>query len=428
MEKFEVIIVGGGLSGLSAAWTLAKSGVEVVLLERGDYPGAKNVTGGRLYTRPILEYFPGLLEKAPLERPIVREGATLMAGERHITFHYGDLEYSRDPRPSFSILRSRFDRWFAEEAENAGAMILPKTRVDDVIREGGRIAGVVAGGDPLHADVVVACDGVLSLLSEKAGLRGPGGSRDHAVGIKEVISLPPEKIEDRFNLEKDAGAAHLFVGEATRGKFGGGFLYTNRESLSLGVVVGIGDLVEKEPALAAPDFLEDFKKRPEIAPLVRDGETVEYSAHVIPEGGHGGIGPLCGDGILVAGDAAGFALNLGLTVRGMEYAMASGVFAAKTILDARAAGNYSRERLSRYETLLKGSFVLQDFESFREAPRILENPRFFRHYPEWLGAMFHDLYDVPAGPKKRLFPTLRKHLSFPELLALLGDLKKSRKL
>jgi flavin-dependent dehydrogenase len=93
---------------------------------------------------------------------------------------------------------------------------------------------------------------------------------------------PPAKNRDRFNLEKDAGAAHLFVGEATRGKFGGGFLYTNRESLSLGVVVGIGDLVEKEPALAAPDFLEDFKKRPEIAPLVRDGETVEYSAHVIP--------------------------------------------------------------------------------------------------------------------------------------------------
>ncbi len=108
--------------------------------------------------------------------------------------------------------------------------------------------------------------------------------------------------------------------------------------------------------------------------------------------------------------------------------MASGVFGGENLLDARAAGNYSRERLSRYETLLKGSFVLQDFESFREAPRILENPRFFRHYPEWLGAMFHDLYDVPAGPKKRLFPTLRKHLSFPELLALLGDLKKSRKL
>jgi electron transfer flavoprotein-quinone oxidoreductase len=112
----------------------------------------------------------------------------------------------------------------------------------------------------------------------------------------------------------------------------------------------------------------------------------------------------------------------------MEYARASGVFAAKTILEARAAGSYSRERLSRYETLLKDSFVLQDFESFREAPRFLENPRFFRHYPEWLGAVFHDLYDVPAGPKKKFFPTLRKHLSFPELWALLGDLNKARKL
>lgn len=428
MEKFEVVVVGGGLAGLSCAYVLAGEGVEVLVLERGDYAGAKNVTGGRIYLNPIRELFPGLFEKAPLERPIVSEGVTLMARERSLTFTYGGRELSEDPRPSFSILRSRFDRWFAEQAEAAGAMILSKTLVSDILRENGAVSGVVAGGDPLQAGVVVACDGVLSLIPEKAGLRGPGRPRGYAVGLKEVIALPPDKIEDRFSLDKDDGAARLFVGEATKGRFGGGFLYTNRESLSLGVVLGIHDLMEGTPSLEAPGILEDFKNRPEIKRLIRGGETVEYSAHVIPEGGYGGLGPLHGDGLLVAGDAAGFALNLGLTVRGMEYAMASGVLAARTILKAREAGGYSKENLSLYRRFLEESFVLKDFETFRNAPEILENPRIFGHYPEWIGGLFRDLYTIPAGPKEGIYRTLRRHLPVSAWMPLAKDLIKVSKL
>lgn len=422
VEKFEVIVVGGGLAGLSCAYLLAREGVEVLVLERGDYAGAKNVTGGRIYLNPIREWFPELFEKAPLERPIVREGATLMARERSVTFTYEGRDLSGDPRPSFSILRSRFDRWFAEQAEAAGAMILTKTLVGDVLRENGAVTGVIAGGDPLRADVVVACDGVLSLIPEKAGLREPGKAHGYAVGLKEVIALPPEKIEDRFNLEKGEGAAHLFVGEATKGRFGGGFLYTNRESLSLGVVIGIRDLMEENPPLEAPGFFDDFKSRPEVDRLIRGGEAVEYSAHVIPEGGYGGLGPLYGNGILVAGDAAGFALNLGITVRGMEYAMASGALAARTILKVRETGTYSGEHLSHYRRLLEDSFVLKDFETFKNAPEVLDNKRFFSHYPEWIGAIFRDLYTVPGGSKERLFRTLKRHLPVSVWWPLVKDL------
>ena len=115
------------------------------------------------------------------------------------------------------------------------------------------------------------------------------------------------------------------MGEVTKGKFGGGFLYTNKESISLGIVVGIHDLMEGAPAIQAPVLLDEFKQRPEIARLIKGGETVEYSAHVIPEGGLKALTKLYGEGILVAGDAAGFSLNIGVTVRGMEYAMASGI-------------------------------------------------------------------------------------------------------
>ena len=117
MEKFDVIIVGAGLAGLAAAYTLAQEGLEVLVLERGDYPGAKNVTGGRIYLNPVRDLFPNLFDNAPFERFIAHEGVTIMAGERSMTINYEGNELAKEPYQSFSILRSKFDRWFAEQVE-----------------------------------------------------------------------------------------------------------------------------------------------------------------------------------------------------------------------------------------------------------------------------------------------------------------------
>jgi electron transfer flavoprotein-quinone oxidoreductase len=423
MEKFDAIIVGAGLAGLGCAWTLAGKGLEVLVLERGDYPGAKNLSGGRLYVNPVRELFPGLWDEVPLERFIVHEGVTVMAGERSLTLDYSGDELRAAPHQSYSVLRSRVDRWISERLEEKGVMILPKTRVDDAIRENGKIAGVIAGGDDLRADVVVACDGVVSLLAEKAGLHPPGRAEHYAVAIKEVIALDPSRINDRFNLDGNEGTARLYVGEVTGGLFGGGFLYTNKDSLSLGLVMGIQDFVRKGGAAELPALLDAFKSRPEIAPLVKGGRTLEYGAHMIPEGGYGGLVPLFGDGILVAGDAAGFALNMGFTVRGMEYAMASGHFAGKAVLQAKEAGIFDATSLSIYGKMLEESFVLKDFIRFRESPAVLSNPRFFNHYPDLIGEIMKDLYSIPAGPKERIFPTVRKHLPLGEIWAIFKDLR-----
>ena len=423
MEKFDVIVVGAGLSGLATALTLSGEGVEVLVLERGDYPGAKNVTGGRLYVNPVREFFPDLWPNAPLERLIVREGFALMAKERSVTLEYSGSELGNEPPQSYSVLRARFDRWLAEQAESRGAMLLTKVRVEDVIRENGGIAGVIAGGDELRANVVIACDGVLSLIPEKAGLRSPGSPHNYALGIKEVIALDTGVINDRFGLEGNEGAARLFAGEVTRGLFGGGFLYTNRESISLGIVIGIGGLAGHAPPPDVPALLDAFKERPEIAPLIRGGATVEYAAHAIPEGGYRALGKLYGNGILVAGDAAGLALNMGVTVRGMEYALASGCLAARAVLKAREAGNFRAETLSLYGRLLEESFVLKDFKSFQETPAVLANPRFTNHYPELIGAVMKDVYAVPAGPKDGLYETIRKHMTLKEMWSVFKDLK-----
>ncbi|HEX3010907.1 MAG TPA: FAD-dependent oxidoreductase [Syntrophomonadaceae bacterium] len=419
MEEFDAIIVGAGLAGLASAYTLAGAGLEVLVLERGDHPGAKNVTGGRLYVNPIRDLFPDLWAKAPLERYIAHEEVCLMDKDRTLTIRYDGLELGDEPYQSYSILRGKFDKWFAKQAERKGAMLVSKSRVDDLIMENGKVCGVIAGGEELRARVVIACDGVLSFVAQKAGLRPPAQSKNFAVGFKELIELDRGVLENRFNLEGNEGVARLFMGDVTAGKFGGGFLYTNQESISLGIVVGINALSDEEPQVKAPELLDRFKQRPEIARLIKDGQTVEYAAHVIPEGGLKAMGNLYGNGILVAGDAAGFSMNIGVTVRGMEYAMASGYYAAQAVLQAREKNDFSKKGLSSYETLLSNSFVLTDFRNFKESLEVLEYPPLFKHYPELAGNIMRDLYAVPSGPKDRIFPTVKKHLSMGEIWSMI---------
>lgn len=417
-ESFDALIVGGGLAGLAAAYTMAAEGLEVLLLERGDYCGAKNVTGGRIYINPVRELFPELWKKAPLERPIVHEEVCLMGRKSSITMRYDGAELKAEPYQSYSLLRGKFDKWLAREAERKGAMIVTKSRVDALIIEDGRVKGVMAGGEELRADVVVAADGVLSFTARQAGLQKPIDSKNYALGFKEIIELDPEIIEDRFNLNENEGAARLFMGDATAGKFGGGFIYTNQSSLSLGMVVGVDALTEN-PDIKAPDLLDRFRERPELARLIKGGETVEYSAHLIPEGGFKAMGELWGDGILVAGDAAGFSMNIGVTVRGMEYALASGYYAARAVIQAKQKNDFTRAGLAIYADLLNESFVMKDFINFKESLEVLDYPRLFKHYPELAGSIMKDLYQVPDGPKDKIYATLKKYLTMSEIGGLL---------
>ena len=428
-EKVEVVIVGAGLAGLSAAYVLAQEGVDTVVVERGDYPGAKNVTGGRIYMHPMRHYFPELWEGAPLERHVTRETLTMMAESSSTSVTLDSDRFREEPYHSYTILRSKFDRWFGDKVMEAGAFVLPKTRADDLIMEDGKVAGIRMGEeDEIPADVVVAADGVLSLMAEKAGLRQPQQPRHFAVSVKEVIELPSKTIEDRFNLGPGEGAAQLFFGALTKEMMGGGFLYTNIDSISLGLVVGIESLMEREPKIEVHELIEDFKARPEIRNLIADGETVEYSGHVIPEGGINAMPRLYGDGILVVGEAAGFGLNVLLTVRGMEFAVASGVMAAEAIKKAREKGDYSATSLSCYEELVRESFVFKDLETYRNVLSVMENPRLFSYYPEAVCGIFEKLMWIDENPKPKISSTvikegIGKFLNWPTIRDVFGMLR-----
>ncbi len=428
-EKVEVVIVGAGLAGLSAAYVLAQEGVDTVVVERGDYPGAKNVTGGRIYMHPMRHYFPELWEGAPLERHVTRETLTMMAENSSTSVTLDSDRFREEPYHSYTILRSKFDRWFGDKVMDAGAFVLPKTRADDLIMEDGKVAGIRMGEeDQIPADVVVAADGVLSLIAEKAGLRQPQQPKHFAVSVKEVIELPSKTIEDRFNLGPGEGAAQLFFGALTKEMMGGGFLYTNIDSISLGLVVGIESLMEREPKIEVHELIEEFKARPEIRNLIADGETVEYSGHVIPEGGINAMPRLYGDGILVIGEAAGFGLNVLLTVRGMEFAVASGVMAAEAIKKAREKGDYCATSLSYYEELVRESFVFKDLETCRNVLSVMENPRLFSYYPEAVCGIFEKLMWIDENPKPKISSTvikegIGKFLNWPTIRDVFGMLR-----
>jgi len=194
----------------------------------------------------------------------------------------------------------------------------------------------------------------------------------------------------------------------TKGMLGGGFLYTNKDSLSLGVVVGMkamterGEQVGAEQMFKSYELLDEFKALPQVAPLVKGGNPVEYSAHAIPEGGIAKVPKLVGDGYLIVGDAGGLALNALYTVRGMDFAIASGYYAARAIADAKKRGDLSVVGLAQYEHSLRSSFVLKDLETAREIPHIIENPRIFTHYPVAVSRLLESVFTLGPEPTPKL--------------------------
>lgn len=429
MEKVEVIVVGAGLAGLAAAYVLADAGVEVLVVERGDYPGSKNVTGGRLYLEPMRAYLPELLDEAPFERKVVKERLTTLTSWSSITLELASDRFKDDPAHSVTLLRATFDQWLAEKAGEKGAFIVPGYKVDDVWIQDNQVAGIRSGDDVVQADVVVAADGVLSFIAEKAGMRERHEPRNFALGVKEVIELPQEKIEDRFGVRDGEGVAQLFFGSVTQGMMGGGFLYTNQKSISVGLVISIHDLMQTQTPLRPHDLMEAFKVRPEIEVLIAGGHPVEYSAHPIPEGGLHGIPELISDGIVVIGDAAGLCLNQGVTLRGMDMAMVSGVLAARAILEARRKNDFSAETLAMYAQLLKESSVYQDLATFQHMPEILSNPRLYDEYPEVASELLQEFLWVDAKPKRKMSSTLMRTIRKKLFRSyVLNDLWRMRKI
>jgi electron transfer flavoprotein-quinone oxidoreductase len=402
-EKFDAVVVGAGPAGSAAAITMAKAGLQVALLERGQKPGSKNVMGGILYNHYLEEIVGEDWKQAPLERPIIEERRWIMTKEASIGIDYKNLRNRTHPH-SYSVLRARFDPWFAEQAEKAGAMVVPETVVDRLIVRNGRVVGVGTGrGDDLFAEVVIVCEGIGlgTALLEKTTINGKPLRRklrpnEVAMAVKEIMQLDPGLIEERFNCEPGEGCTIECFGDSTMGMSGFMFIYTNKDTLSVG---GGALLSEFNKTLRTPnDLMVHFKNHPLVRPLLRGAETIEYLAHLIPEGGHKGIPKVYGPGYLICGDAA--MLSNPVHREGSNLAMESGRLAGETVIHAKETGDFSEQRLAEYKGRLDASWIMADMKKYDGAVPLLEhNPQMLTKYPQIADRALDEFFRVDGTSK-----------------------------
>ncbi len=397
-NKVDVIVVGGGPAGISCAVTIARAGKQVVLIERGKFSGSKNVFGGAIYAQPTREVFPDFEKTAPIERKTVEHKYAILGKDDATVISY---KKKHEDAVSYSVIRGKFDRWMAEEASKDGVVLVEETVVRELIVEDGCVKGVKTELEDYYCDIVILADGVNSLLAKQIGLRGDLTPHDVALSVKEVIKLPPEIINERFNVNSDEGCIYEIFGGPMLGMLGLGFMYTNKESVSIGLGITLSDLIEK--SLKPYELLDKLKEHPQIAPLIKDGELLEYSAHLIPEGGFKKIPIVFGAGVMVCGDAASFVNNLHW--EGTNLAMISGKLAGETAVIALGKGDFSEHALSRYQQELEDSFIMKDLRTYKDLMSGIGEraSEFLGYYPEKINSFFEMFTSVDSVPKRKKY-------------------------
>lgn len=420
-EKFDCIVVGAGPAGISCAFELAKGGAKVLLLERGEYPGSKNVMGGVLYRKMMEDIIPEFHKEAPLERPVVEQRFMMMDKESAVTFGYKGLEWAQEPYNNFTVLRAKFDQWFAGKAVEQGALLVNETVVLECIVEDGKVIGVRTDrpDGEVYADVVVLADGVNSLLGKSLGFHKEYRPDEVALATMEIIKLDSKTIEERFNLEKNQGCTIELFGDATKGILGTGFLYTNKDTLSIGVGTLLSGLIEHK--IRPYELLEYVKNHPMVRPYLSGGEPVEYLAHLIPEGGLKSMGRIVGNGVVVVGDAA--QLVNAIHREGSNLAMTSGRLAAETILAAKEQGDFSESILDQYRVNLMKSFVGQDMKKYKDSTHHFNKfPQYFDQYIPMVNRAASQMFTVDGKSKWEKQKKIWKDLGSPkEKLKLARD-------
>lgn len=394
-EKFDAVVVGAGPAGVTAAYVMASNKMNVTIIERGEYPGSKNVIGGVLYTKTLNDMMPDFWKEAPLERRIVQHSYCLMGKQEHTLLTH-KITGQPDSPNGYTILRSKFDKWYARKAQDVGAILIAKTNVTELLRQDGQIAGVRTDRGDLLANVVIVAEGANTMLCEKAGLNQKHPPGEMAIAVKEVVSLPSERIQERFNLGEDEGAAIEYLGEPFRGLVGFGFVYTNKESISVGFGALISTMTREK--IKPYDLMERFKAEPSVERLLCDGQVKEYQAHMIPEAGFAGMPKLFTDGALVAGDSAMLANPL--TGEGADLAILSGRLAGQVATHAHAASDYSSTTLSEYQRLLLNSFALKDMKKQTGLLHYVEeNLEIMTAYPDAFNAALEEWFKVDGSTR-----------------------------
>ena len=397
-NKISVIVIGAGPSGVAAAITVARKGYKVLLIDRGDFAGAKNMFGGAMYGQPLKEIFPDYESSAPIERNTVEHRYALLTDDEGVVVSHRN---EKNLQNSFTVIRSKFDKWAVEKAIEEGVYFAPKTIVRSLLTKDGKVIGIKTDLEEYYSDIVILADGVNSLLAKQLGLRKNFEPHQMALGIKEVINLDKEVIENRFNISENQGVIYEIMGGPMKEILGLGYLYTNKTSVTVGLGVALDEL--KKCGKRPYELLDELKQHPIIAPLIKGGELAEYSAHLIPEGGFKGIPKLYDNGVMVVGDAAMLVDNIHW--EGTNLALISGKFAGETAVEALQKNDFSSNTLKLYQKKIQQSFIWKDMKSYKNLmPTMSKRAKsFLGYYPKKINEFFNVFTGVNSIPKKQVF-------------------------
>jgi electron transfer flavoprotein-quinone oxidoreductase len=423
-ERFDAIVIGAGMAGNAATLRLAELGLKVLQLERGEYSGSKNVQGAILYADMLEKIIPEFRGEAPLQRHLVEQRFWMMDDKSHTGLHYRSDDFNEERPNRYTIIRAEFDQWFSSKVKAAGAVVLCETTVKELLKDDrGRVVGVRtdrSDGDVL-ADVVVLAEGVNGLVGTRAKLRTIPKPENVALAVKEMHFLPEETIQQRFNIKGNEGVVIEAAGTISHGMTGMGFIYTNKESISLGIGCLVSDF--QKCGVTPYGLLERFKQHPSVAPLIKGSEVKEYAAHLIPEGGYRAIPQLYGDGWVVVGDAA--QLNNAIHREGSNLAMTSGRIAAEAIAQIKARGEpMTAGNLALYKKMIDESFVMKDLKKYKDMPQLLhiQSQNFFLTYPQLVSKAMQNFVRVDGTPKvEKERMTLKSFVSARTWTGLFGD-------
>lgn len=431
-EKFDCIIVGAGVAGLAAAMTLARNNMKFLLIEKGEFAGSKNVSGGVLWGNDLARLVPNYWEEKEggWERFINHRRLTFMDDQSTFSIDFKSSHFNETPYTGVVVLRSKFDRWLADKVQEAidesdfamESFIAPNIKVDEVLIEDDKAIGIRTGEEEFYSNSVIIAEGVNNLLTRQVGLQDDYVPADHMLtGIKEVIRYDQKVLEDRFQLSGLSGMSNEFVGFASDGVEGGGFLYTNRDTISIGLVLGLKDMREKRKS--PHDILNHFKAHPVIADTIREGEVVEYSAHVVSSGDKRAMPKeLYKDGVIICGEAANLLMNAGKAIQGMDYAMRSGILAGETIVKAKERSDYTSNTMKEYRTALNESYVIKDMNGFQDAVHMLHSPQMYKDVPNLIcdfGRKFFSINNEPTKKSRELMSeSIKEHSSYWDLIKL----------
>ena len=404
----DVVVVGAGPAGACAAIVAARAGLEVVLLERGPFAGSKNMYGGVVYPRILDGLIPNWWDEAPIQRWVTRRSTMLLTDTQALTVDFRSEAWGEPPYNGATAFRPDWDHWLAGHAEAAGAQLLTDTTVIGLIRDPrGAVVGVRTDrpdGD-LRARVVIACDGVNSFLAKEAGLYEHTDAKHYTLGVKETLALPKEVIDERFAVRDRHGVDIEILGGTGRVN-GGGFLYTGLDTIAIGAVLKLPKLAAQQQR--PEQIIAGLKSHPAIAPLVQGAELKEYSAHLIPEAGLTMMPKMTMPGMLVAGDAAALCLAAGIWLEGVNFAMASGMYAGEAVVEAIRANDVGASGLAGYQRRLSDTFVQRDHRKLRRAPELVLSDRVQHLYPGMVANVAERMFRVDNPTPK---PGLRRILA-----------------